>query len=331
MKRIFYPKDVYITTHASAVGGKERKGNLGDCFDYFDESDRFGGSTWEEAESEMCRKAFALTLKKAGYMPEDISLLFAGDLLNQTVGTIYGLMDFSLPHIGIFGACSTLTEGLLLSSLALGNKDIPRVAVVVSSHNLSAERQFRFPVEYGGIRTPTSQWTVTGAGGYIIEREGDGVKISSCLAGRIVDSGVTDANNMGAAMAPAAADSFLTYFAQSGTSPSDYDLILTGDLGQEGSELFCELCERGGKPMDGRHADCGLLIYNREKSDTHAGGSGCGCSGVVFGSYILPKLMSGEHRRVLFAATGALMNAATVQQGNSIPGIAHIVCLEGRV
>ena len=253
--------------------------------------------------------------------------MIAGDLINQCASSSYGLMNMHIPFLGVFGACSTCAEGLLIASLLLNTGLYRSVGVVSSSHFCSAERQFRSPVEYGGQRAPTAQWTVTGSGAFILSDRNAPASITSVLIGRIVDAGINDPSNMGAAMAPAALDTFLAFFRESRTSPSDYDLILTGDLGYEGSRLFCELSAQNGYPMD-NHSDCGLLIYNREAQDVHAGGSGCGCAASVLSSKILPEVEKGKLRSVLFAATGALMSADAVKQGLTIPCIAHLVQIE---
>ena len=336
-KNIITPnKDVYILAGASVVGTKESEGPLGAAFDVRDTSDdKFGSDTWEKAESEMQRKALETALAKSKLTDADLDLLLAGDLLNQCVGSNYGLISFDVPYVGLYGACSTCAEGLMLSSVLCGSS-VARCASVCSSHNCSAERQFRFPLEYGGQRPPTAQWTVTGAGAMIVTSEySDFAKINckseyiprvaDVLPGCALDYGITDMGNMGAAMAPAAADTILRYFHASSTEPENYDLIVTGDLGAEGASILCELLADSGYPVGGNYRDCGLMIYDREAQDVHAGGSGCGCSGVVFSSVILSKLRTGEVKNVLFIGTGALMSPMSIQQGNSIPGIWHLV------
>lgn len=336
-KNIITPsRDVYILAGASVVGTKESEGPLGNSFDVCDASDdKFGADTWEKAESEMQRKALATALVKAKLADDDLDLLAAGDLLNQCVGSNYGLLSFDVPYIGLYGACSTAAEGLMIASLFCGSS-VKRCASVSSSHNCSAERQFRFPLEYGGQRTPTSQWTVTGSGALIITSEKSDFsrlnckseyipKVTDVLPGCAFDYGITDINNMGAAMAPAAADTLMRYLKASQTEPKDYDLILSGDLGAEGASILSDLLSENGYDLSGVYRDCGLMIYDRETQDVHAGGSGCGCSASVFASEILSRIRTGAVKNVLFMGTGALMSPMSLQQGNAIPGIAHLV------
>ncbi len=321
---------ISIISAATSAGKKECEGPLGEIFDCIDKTDRFDAETWEKSESEMQRRALGAAIDKAGISKNEIGALYAGDLLNQCIGSCFGLVSYELPFFGIYGACSTLGEGLMLASLMLDSGHASICAAACSSHNCSAERQFRFPLEYGGQRPPTAQWTVTGAAAYILssKEKGGYASIGSALVGIAVDGGIKDANNMGAAMAPAAADTLLRYFEESGESPADYDLILTGDLGFEGSELLKIIAHKRGLELGGVHNDCGRIIYHKDKQDVHSGGSGCGCSGIVFGSYILPKLLSGEIKKMLLCPTGALMNTASVQQGQSILGICHLLKIE---
>ncbi len=318
---------VSIFSCGSVVGKEESKGPLGHTFDSHDENDKFGQKTWEQAESEMQHMALNLALAKQKLSPSDIDVMFAGDLLNQCVGSAYGLLSFDIPFLGLYGACSTAVEGLILASLLLSQKVYSRAAVIASSHNCSSERQFRFPLEYGGQRTPTSQWTVTGAGAFLLGTQEEGVEIIEVLPGRSIDFGITDANNMGAAMAPAAIDTLTRYFQSSPNAPSDFDLIVTGDLGFEGHRIVTEQLKMQGLNLGDRYHDCGLMIYDREKQDKHAGGSGCGCSAVVLAGHLFTQLQSGALQDVLLLGTGALMSPMSVQQGNSIPGIAHLVHL----
>ncbi|MBE6596583.1 MAG: stage V sporulation protein AD [Ruminococcaceae bacterium] len=311
----------------SVVGKCEFEGPIGDCFDIHDKSDKFGMNTWEKAESEMQRLALNTAMAKAGLSEGDIDALFAGDLLNQCVGSSYGLVDFDIPYFGLYGACSTAAEGLILGAMGVSAGHFERAAAVTSSHNSSAERQYRMPIEYGAQRSPTAQWTVTGSGAFIIGNCG-GVRISEALGGIVVDKGIKDASNMGAAMAPAAVDTLTRYFSVSGSSPEDFDLILSGDLGAEGGSILCELMLTSGYDIKGRYNDCGMIIYDRGAQDMHSGGSGCGCSAVVLAAYILPKLMRGELSDILFLGTGAMMSPASVQQGQSIPAVAHLVRLK---
>ncbi|MBQ7172285.1 MAG: stage V sporulation protein AD [Clostridia bacterium] len=331
-KRILIPEVSPAILGFATVGGKrEKEGPLGEAFDLIDTSDRFCKKTWEKAEAEMQRLSLCKALEKTGKKATELDAVFAGDLINQCAASIFGLVSFPAPFFGIFGACSTLTEGMILASLALQSPGFSLAAVVTSSHNCTAERQFRSPIEYGGQRSPTSQWTVTGAGAYLLSARpeaGAFARITALLPGIALDSGVTDSSNMGAAMAPAAADTFLAYFEENGERPEDFDRIVTGDLGEEGSSLFLEFLEQNGVRNVKNHEDCGALIYDRTRADVHSGGSGCGCAGTTLANRYLPLLQNGKMRRILFAATGALMNAASVQQGLSIPGIAHLVRLE---
>ena len=325
MKNIIKLNSGFIC-YGNAVGVKESEGPLGEYFDMHDTDDRFGKDTWEKAESEMQRLAFNVALNKGQLKFEDIGAIFAGDLLNQCVGSSYGLLGCNIPYFGIYGACSTSAEGIILASVFTSKDIFKKCAVVTSSHSCSAERQYRTPIEYGGQRTPTSQWTVTGSGAFIIgDSEHGNVRITEAVPGRVIDKGVNDPNNMGAAMAPAVADTLVRYFTESGKKPSDFDLILTGDLGYEGSSILHELMSAEGFPDIENHNDCGILIYNREKQDTHAGGSGCGCAATVLSAYILPHMEKGVYKDVLFIATGAMMSPDSVKQGNSIPSIAHLL------
>lgn len=320
-----------IISFASIVGKKEGEGPLGGKFDLVDETDRFGGETWEKSESEMQKQALTLAMQKRSFAAKDLDALFAGDLMNQCTGSAYGLIDFDVPYFGLYGACSTAVEGLILSSLLLDTGHFNRTAAVASSHFYSSERQFRYPIEYGGIRAPTSQWTVTGAGAFILENGGKGVRITEVLPGKTIDKGITDMNNMGAAMAPAAIDTLTRYFSESRHSPDDFDLIVTGDLGYEGYKIVWDFMKDKGFTQNTRYHDCGLMIFDREAQDVHAGGSGCGCSASVLASHILPEIQKGKLKHVLLIGTGALMSPASVQQGLSIPGIGHLIHLEGGI
>ena len=321
--------DASFISTGNAVGKKEFEGPLGEKFDMHDEDDRFGKNTWEKAESEMQRLALNIALKKAGLTFEDIGALFAGDLLNQCVGSSYGLLGCMIPYFGIYGACSTAGEGIMLASVMATHKIFDRVAAVTSSHNCSAERQFRTPIEYGGQRTPTSQWTVTGSGAFIIGNSQAGkVKIKAGMPGRVIDKGINDANNMGAAMAPAICDTFLRFFNESGTTPNDYDLILTGDLGHEGAAILRDLMKVEGYTLGDNYTDCGILMFDKSTQDTHAGGSGCGCSATVLSAHVLPEMEKGNIKQTLFVASGAMMSPDSIKQGESIPAIGHLVLFE---
>lgn len=320
----------FIST-GNAVGKKEYEGPLGKHFDIHDDDDRFGQKTWEEAESEAQRLALNIALKKAELSFDDIDAIFAGDLLNQCVGSSYGLLGCMIPYFGIYGACSTAGEGIMLASTMVTHGIFECVAAVTSSHNCSAERQFRTPIEYGGQRTPTSQWTVTGSGAFIIGNSRDAkVKIKAGMPGRVIDKGVNDANNMGAAMAPAVCDTFLRFFKESGTEPSDYDLILTGDLGYEGAAILRDIMKIEGYKLGGNYTDCGILIFDQATQDTHAGGSGCGCSASVLSAYVIPEMENGNIKKTLFVASGAMMSPDSIKQGKSIPAIGHLVLIENQ-
>ena len=327
MGRVFTFQSVAITAAASAVGKEEARGPLGALFDYHDETNRFGAKTWERAEAEEIAIAMHLALKKQGEgkAPE---LLFAGDLQNQCVASAEGALTLGIPYIGLYGACSTMTEGLLLAATAISAGAVTAAMAATSSHNAAAERQFRLPLEYGGQRPPTAQWTATAAGACILEEGGVGVRITRGMAGRMIDGGITDATNMGAAMAPAAADSILAFLKETASAPEEYDAIVTGDLGAEGSSLLARLLEAEGVSLGNRHLDCGCLLYDKETQDAHAGASGCGCSAAVLASFFIPKLIGGDFTRVLFLSTGALMSPQSIAQGGDIYGIAPVILLE---
>lgn len=335
--RIIVPRrKVYVASEASVVGHEEKKGPLGQLFDRADEGgdDRFGMDSYEKAEAQMQKTALSLAMEKGGISSEDeVEIVFAGDLLNQCVSSAYAYTENEIPFLGLFGACSTAAEGLLMSAVYTSFA-ADCVAAVTSSHNCTSERQFRFPLEYGAQRPPTAQWTVTGAAAFIVtadipDGEGRSVEIVSVLPGISRDFGINDANDMGAAMAPAAADTLLRYFALSGSGPRDHSLILTGDLGERGSQLLRDVTASSGVDISKNHADCGTLIYDLKGQDKHSGGSGCGCSAVVLAAHILPKIRSGELESVLFVGTGALMNPQSLMQGENIVGIAHLVHLKG--
>ena len=314
-----------ILSRATVVGKKEFEGPLGALFDCHDDTDTFGKSTWEQSESEMQRLALSLAIRKANLKNSDIDAVFAGDLINQCTGSAYGLISFGIPYFGLYGACSTAAEGLILASLALNAGAFDRVAVVTSSHNCSAERQFRYPIEYGGQRTPTAQWTVTGSAAFLLGSDRGAAYITEAMPGRSVDLGIDDAANMGAAMAPAAVDTLTRYFKASGKKPSDFDMIVTGDLGYEGHAIVLDLMKKQGIDLSSNYTDCGLLIYDRKKQDMHAGGSGCACSATVLAALLLDRFERGELHDILWMGTGALMSPMSVQQGLSIPGICHLV------
>ena len=320
-----------ILAASSAVGKKEKEGPLGDLFDFSDPTDRFGQKTWERSESEMQRIVFSGAAGKLGIGEEDIDAVFAGDLLNQCVGSAYGLLQFDIPYFGLYGACSTCAEGLTLAAMTVSAGLYRRAASVTSSHNASAERQYRNPLEYGGQRPPTAQWTVTGAGAFIVGKAcGDAsALIADVMPGVVVEKGIKDAANMGAAMAPAAADTVLRYLDENGKKPADFDLIVTGDLGFEGNSILHDLLAVAGAETarTGLLTDCGMMIFDRERQDVHSGGSGCGCSAAVLAAYLLPRLKSGMLKNILFIGTGAMMSPPSTKQGEAIPAVAHLVHL----
>lgn len=328
MKKRLIEIDSCIFAAASVVGKQEKAGPLGDLFDEYDESDRFGKDTWERSESEMQRRVMEHLLVKSSLAVEDIGGLFAGDLLNQCVASAYGLMSFDIPYFGLYGACSTAVEGLILASMAVSGGFLDKAAVVVSSHNCTAERQYRSPIEYGSQRTPTAQWTVTGSGGFLVGAEGS-VRIVRAMPGIVIEMGIRDAANMGAAMAPAAADTLTRFFEETGSRPDEYDMIVSGDLGWEGGAILCDLMLPRGYDIRDRYHDCGRMIYSKGTQDMHAGGSGCGCVASVSAAYLLPRLERGELKRVLLMATGAMMSPSSIMQGDAIPAVAHLIELRG--
>lgn len=317
-----------ITGCAGVAGKKEGEGPLAEDFDFIFEDTSLGEKSWEKAESTMLREAVSRAMDKAGKNPSELDFLLAGDLLNQCISTTFGLRKFNIPFLGMYGACSTMALTLSVGALLTESGASRVCGAGTSSHFCSAERQFRFPLEYGGQRTPSAQWTVTGAGCSILEPCGKGAKITAVTVGRICDLGIKDANNMGAAMAPAAAETIYAFLNDTKTQPSDYDMILTGDLGYIGSDLLLRLLDERGFDISHVHDDCGMMIFDRENQDVHAGGSGCGCSGSVLNTSIMKRMASGELNRVLFVGTGALMSPTSAQQGESIPGIAHAVLIE---
>ena len=318
----------YISHTASTVGRIEAEGPLGACFDLIERDPYFGEESWEKAESEMVHRTLNVLLKKAAKKPEEIDLILGGDLLNQCTASTFAVSELKIPFLGLYGACSTAAESLLIGSRFCCGGQTTRAIAFAGSHFCSSERQFRFPLEYGGQRTPTSQWTVTGSGCVMLSKDGHGPRISRVTPGRIVDAGITDANNMGAAMAPAAYATLSAHFKDTGRTLDYYDAIFTGDLGAIGHDILQELFRRDGIELGMRYMDCGVLIYDLRTQDVHAGGSGCGCSASVLGGHILPAMERGVWKRVLFAATGALMSPVTCQQGCSIPGICHAAAFE---
>jgi len=314
-----------VASSACAVGKKEGAGPLADSFDYIFSDDYMGEKTWEKAEAALQEKAFSLALAKYPEPVSGIRCVFAGDLLNQCTASSGALKERGIPFFGLYGACSTMAEAAFLAAAAVDGGYAEAAAAVTSSHFCSAERQFRFPLEYGGQRPPTSQWTVTGSGALIVSASGNGPYITHGTAGIIRDAGVKDANSMGSAMALAAYETLSAHFSDTGLAPESYDLIVTGDLGSVGHEILCSLFARGGTDISAFYRDCGMLIYDSEAQDTHSGGSGCGCSASVLCGPLLNGMRSGRWNRILFAATGALMSPTSVMQGEDILGICHAV------
>lgn len=327
-RTVSFDHPVYVSAHAAIVGQKEGEGPLQGTFDMVSGDTHFGQKTWELAESRMQRIAIETAAGKAGLNLSDLDFILAGDLLNQCIGSAMASVSSNIPFIGLYGACSTMAEGLAVGACLVDGGAARRLCAAASSHFCAAERQYRFPLAYGGQRTPTAQWTATAAGAAVLTRDRTPVRITHALFGQMVDLDVTDANNMGAAMAPAAYDTLTHLFEDTGTQPSDYDRILTGDLARVGSALLRDLFGRDGVDLGTTYDDCGVLLYDTEQ-DVHAGGSGCGCSAAVLCGDILDRMERGALHRVIFAGTGALMSPTSVQQGQGIAGICHAVILEG--
>lgn len=353
---------VYIIGSASVVGKKEGEGPLGLLFDRVEEDDLFGGKCWEEAESNLQKNAVELALQKTGLQAENIDFLFGGDLLGQSIATSYGIASFQIPFFGLYGACSTCGESLALGSMAIAGGFAEKVMCVTSSHYASAEKEFRFPLDYGSQRPLSASWTVTGSGAFVLSRnqtindntcsstnltesssnmsgsvsqcESPGVSgaarahISAISVGKITDFGIKDSMNMGACMAPAAAETLQQHFIDFNSQPDDYDKIITGDLGKVGKRVLLDLMRERGYNISDRHMDCGIEIYDGDSQDTHAGGSGCGCCASTLSAYILKQLEEGNWKRVLFMPTGALLSKTSYNEGKTVPGICHALVLE---
>ncbi len=322
---IVFDNPPVITGYASVVGKKEGEGRLKEYFDYITDDDKFGEKTWEKAESRFVLESTRTAIKKAGLTPGDIDYIFSGDLLNQCTGSNYAVRELGIPFFGLYGACSTMAESLCLAAMVTDGGYSKNTLAATSSHFCSSERQFRFPLEYGSTRPATSQWTVTGSGASVVSKKGKGPLIQTVTIGKIIDLGIKDANNMGAAMAPAALDTIICHFNDLNRSFEDYDLVVTGDLGTLGNKLLYDMFEEKGYKPQNKLTDCGMMIFDCEKQDVHCGGSGCGCSASVLNSYLLKSLEAGKYKNILFVATGALMSTVASQQGESIPGIAHAV------
>lgn len=314
-----------IISFASVAGKKESEGPLGSTFDIASKDTTFGQKSWEKAETQMQKIALQSALQKADLRESDLDVAFLGDLLNQCVGSSFTMRNKDIPTFGLYGACSTMAESLVLAGLSISGGFCRRALALSSSHFASSERQYRFPLGYGGQRTPTAQWTVTGAGAVILGQGGQGPYLRDATMGTIVDWGIKDANNMGAAMAPAAYKTLKAHFEDFGRSPEDYDLIVTGDLGKLGHQIVADLFEKDGLPLGQRYQDCGMLIFDLPKQDVHCGGSGCGCSASVLCGYLLDKMRRQELHNILFCGTGALLSPLTTQQGESVPSVCHAV------
>lgn len=325
---IKFDNPITILETASIVGPKEAEGPIAQYFDKCLEDEFWGEKTWEKAESKIIRETVGTSIIKSKVPADKIDYCFAGDLLNQCISSSFGLRELGVPFFGIFGACSTFVEALSLGSVFIDGGGAENVIAAASSHFCSAEKQFRFPLELGNQRPPTSQWTVTGAGSAILSKNGEGPYITNITTGKIVDMGIKDSNNMGAAMAPAFVDTLLTHFKDTGRNPSYYDGIFSGDLGYIGKEISIELCQTKGYNIKNNYNDCGVIIFDKENQDTHSGGSGCACCGTVFSGYLFNQLKQKKLNKILLIATGALTNATSAQQGESIPGIAHAISIE---
>lgn len=319
-----------IASYASVVGKKEGDGPLAKYFDFINEDTTYGEASWEKSESRLQKESITRALDKAALTPGNIDYIFAGDLMNQCIATSFGIRGLEIPLVGLYGACSTMAEATGLAAVMIDGGFAGSCVAVTSSHYCSAERQYRTPLEYGAQRTQSAQWTVTGAGALTLSTGGSGPYITHFTTGKIVDMGIKDATNMGAAMAPAALDTIVAVFNDTGTTPADYDLVVTGDLGHTGMTLLSELLSREGLSFKDNLADCGIMIYDREQQDTHSGGSGAGCSAVTLCGKLLYDMEKGKINKLLFAGTGALLSPTSTLQGESIPGICHAVVLNNK-
>ena len=325
---IQFENPVSIVSTASVVGPKEGEGPLRQYFDIIMKDALGDESSWEKAESKLVKDSLEIAIKKSNLSLNEIDYLLSGDLLNQSIATTFGIRDLKKPFFGLYGACSTMGESMSLGAILIDGGFATNVLVGASSHFCAAEKQFRFPLELGTQRPPSASWTVTGDGSAVLSKNGTAPFITGITTGKIVDMGITDANNMGAAMVPAAVDTLLAHFKDTGRNPDYYDVIASGDLGHIGKSLVIDLMEKEGYDLTKNYTDCGVEIFDKEKQDTHAGGSGCGCSAVTFAGYYYDMLKRGEIKNMLFMPTGALMSPTSVQQGESIPGIAHAVVIE---
>ncbi len=324
---IILKKQPKIIGSYTIVGPKEGDGNFGDYFDYVMKDDSFGEKTYEKAERKMLESAITGVIEKAKLLPKDVDIMIAGDLLNQIVSSSYAARAFQFPFLGVYGACSTMAESIAVGSVLVDGGYFDNVVCCTGSHFSTAERQYRFPLELGNQRPPTSQWTVTGAGSCILSLKGEGPRVSMITFGKVIDWGISDVNNMGAAMAPAVRNTLLRHFKNTKTTPDDYDLIVTGDLGKVGSEILIDLMEDEGIILGVNYCDCGQMYYKREQN-TLCGASGAGCCATVFNSYLMAKMRDGQYKKILFLPTGALLSATSTQQGDSIPSVCHAIVIE---
>lgn len=324
-KKIINFSKVYISASSSFVGKKEYEGPLGKRFDAFEQDEYFGCNSFEEAESEMIRRNINILTAKANIDLSEVDLILGGDLINQCTSTSFAIFDSNVPFLGLYGACSTVIEAIICGSVFVENGYVSNAISMASSHFCSCERQYRFPLEYGSTRTPTSQNTVTGTGAFLLSNNPTRLQIKSAIIGRIVDKGVTDANNMGAAMACAATDTILRFFKESNRKPSEFDYIITGDLGFEGNSIAREILSLEGLNLNNNFTDCGMMIYDCKSQDTHSGGSGCGCIASVLAGHFIKLFEEKKIKNILAIGTGALLNPNSVFAKKSIPAIAHAV------
>ena len=325
---LFFEKEINITSTSSFAGKKESQGPLSKYFDFVSDDDMFGESTWEKAESKFVKLAFEKAVEKDGSKLSDLDYIVCGDLLNQCSGTVFGTRDMNVSYFGVYGACSTFGESITLGSILIECGCGKKILAGTSSHFCSAEKQFRFPLALGNQRPLSSTWTVTGSGAVILTENGKGPKIECITTGKIIDMGITDASNMGAAMAGAAVDTIVSHFKDTGRDLQYYDVVATGDLGYVGRDILIKYLEENGYKCGENLTDCGIEIFDKEKQDTHSGGSGCACSAITYCGYFHKKLLDGDIKRLLIVPTGAMMSSTSGKQGESIPSIAYAISIE---
>ena len=330
MQSFRFKEPIRVRASACTGGAMEQEGPLGNYLDAYDETGKFEGENWEESESRMLKQTIECAIQKAGKQKEEIDYLFCGDLLRQMTASSFGVKSLQIPVFGVYGACSTMGESMVLASVLLEAGLAECVVAATSSHFATAEKEFRFPLSYGNQRPPCATWTVTGSGAVVLERGGDksGIHVVAATPGKIVDYGITDKANMGACMAPAAVSTIVAHMKDFGLKPEHYDKIVTGDLGEVGSEILLDLLKAEGYDITKQHMDCGLTIYDRNFQDVHSGGSGCGCAAVTLAGYLLQSMKEGKWKRILFVPTGALLSTVSSNEGDTVPGIAHAVALE---